>query len=162
MYGSLIISVLEGVIIAFLASIMTVRLSLHKYTSRKWWEAKERTYAKIIRTLSKILIRLRQQEGHYLGIDQLGDDERNEIYKEKKDYRREIENVAREGSFRISNGASNELRNLLKELDKGVSHPIEGIDKEFRAVENCQEKILAEAKRDLGLEHEWYQIWQPK
>lgn len=161
MYYTTILSIVESILIAFVASIITVRLSLHKFASSKWWERREKAYTDIIGTLSHILVKLRRQEDHYLGIDDLSDDELRKIYEDKKIYREEIERAAREGSFRISDEASNELWSLWKELGKGASHPVEGIHNEFEAVESCREKVSAEAKRDLGLEYKWYQLWRP-
>lgn len=161
MYYTTILSIVENILVAFVASIITVRLSLYKFASSKWWERKESAYTDIIGTLSNILVKLRRQEDHYLGINNLSDDELKEISDDKKIYREEIERVAREGSFRISDEASNELWSLYKELGKGASHPVEGIHNEFEAVESCQEKVSEEAKRDLHLEHKWHQLWRP-
>ena len=135
------ISILKSAVVAFITAVITVRLSLHKYASRMWWERREEAYSKIIGNLSYLLISLRRQEEHYLDVDRLNESEREEIYEEIKTSREEIEVLAREGSFRITDEATNKLWDLWETLGEGADHPIEGISKKWKAVRRCRDEI---------------------
>jgi len=141
------------------AAWLAVRISLRKFSTQKWWERREQSYAEIIGILSSLLVSLGRWENDELDIMKLSSKEKSNLFKKLRGGREQIEMVAREGAFRISRESSEALHEVVKALEQYGRHPMEGIDFQWKAVSNCLESINSEAKKDLGIDAKWYHIW---
>ena len=141
------------------AAWLAVRISLRQFSTQKWWERREQTYAKIIGILSSLLVSLGRWENDELSIKILNKEEKDNLFKKLRQGQEQIELVAREGAFRISEKSSEALREAVRALDRYGSHPMEGIEIQWKAVSYCLEIINSEAKKDLRIKSTWYRIW---
>ena len=140
-----------GVGIAALSSFITVRLSLARFRTEKWWEKKVSAYEKVIEAFhGSKKFSTEHMDAEYNG---------KEISKERDEELRAIAKVAREeilkatdiGSFILSDEALKILKDYEKESAKSSKCDtwFEYLDSDWGVVDKYMKKIIAEAKRDL-------------
>ena len=153
-----VLDLLINGVVAIVAALFAVRISLHKFSSQKWWERREEAYAKIIGILSKIRVYLGNWEEHFLNIRKMNQDESKTLSKKMREEIEEIELVASEGAFRISDKSNEALNQLVKSLNQYSDDPINAIEIQYEAVKKCLSIIKIEAEKDLRIKRRWYQI----
>ncbi|HYX07560.1 MAG TPA: hypothetical protein VE912_12585 [Bacteroidales bacterium] len=146
-------------IVSIIAAWFTIQISFRKFSTQKWWERREQTYAEIVGILSSLLMYLDNRYEDVLRIRELSDTEKKELFAKLRDEKEKIELIAREGAFRISPKSTNALQLLVKLLNKYGSDPVKGIENHSKAVSECLETINSEAKIDLGIRKKWYKPW---
>lgn len=97
-----IIDILINGIVALVAALFAVRISLQKLATQKWWGRREEAYAKIVGILSTIRVYLGIWEEDELRIRELDQEERTALYPKILQECEKLELVASEGAFRIS------------------------------------------------------------
>ena len=145
------LTILTGIIIAVISSIVTVWLSMRRFRSERSWDRAADTYAKLINALH----RSKKYNDTHLAAAMRGSD----LSKEKKEELRqtlrkamnEIELIVDTGSFSLSQEAMiilGEYRRATKEDDPNWTWD-EYLIHDSEATGKCLKKIIAEAKRDL-------------
>jgi hypothetical protein len=142
---------LVGIGIAALSSLITVRLSLARFRTEKWWEKKVSAYEKVIEAFHGS----KRFSTEHMEAECSG----KEIAKERDEELRTIAKAAREeilkatdiGSFILSDEALIILKEYENESAKSSEcHTwFEYLDSDWGVVDKYMKKIIAEAKRDL-------------
>jgi hypothetical protein len=150
--GQLII----GIIIAIITAWITVRSSLKRFYSEKWWEQKYEAYAAIFEALHHI----RNDAAHNLKSLQVAflkemEDKLEELKQKMIAGLAELRKHVDIGSFIISNKAEDSLRSFMNELDESIKsnnpNVVEHYELKIKAVDKCLEAIRGIAKDDLRL-----------
>ncbi len=140
-----------GIAIATLSSFITVRLSLARFRTEKWWEKKVSAYEQVIEAFhGSKKFATEHMDAEFKG---------KELPKERDEELRAIAKVARDeilkatdiGAFILSDEALNILKDYEKESDKlSDCHSwIEYLDTDLGITDKYMKKIISEAKRDL-------------
>jgi endonuclease III-like uncharacterized protein len=153
-------NVFSDILIAVITALLTMYVSFRKFSSQKWWERKEETYANIIGTLSSLLGRLEKWKQHSLKNKELKKEDILSLYKKFDKEREEIELIAREGAFRITPKSSRALQTVIDSFSINAEHDdVEGLEVMSKKVSNCLETLTAEAKNDLKIDTKWSFFW---
>lgn len=147
----LFLKFIVGVGIAALSSFITVRLSLARFRTEKWWEKKVSAYEKIIEAFhGSKKFSSEHMDAEYKGkeVPQERDEELRAI---SKAAREEILKATDIGAFILSDNAFNILKEYEKESKKSSECAtwFEYLDSDWAVVEKYMKKIITEAKRDL-------------
>ena len=145
-------TLIGGIILAVLTSVITVRLSLHKFHSERWWEHKLEAYTKIIDALCDLKryahILARKEYG-----DQFSDEYRNELEAKHLTAFHRMEKEAIIGAFAISKEAATVLARLRErpEYSSYNGPPWEFFSGESKAYQEALSSITVVAKKDLKI-----------
>jgi len=145
------INVLTGILIAIVSAWVTVRLSLKRFRSEKWWERKMAAYERVIEALhhSKAFSDT-HLEARLQGRD-VSEERDQELRKYARDAHREIEKAADVGSFLLSPKALERLKQYQKDAKEAqqTEHWEEYLMNDSAALESCLEDFIKIAKSDL-------------
>lgn len=158
-YIQILIAIIPGIFISFLTAFLTVRLSLKKFHHERWWDRKADLYSNILDSLHQRINYLRNEgkeyyleQGDYPLTDEMKN-KSNELYKKNLESLDHIARVRDIGSFIISKEAIEELTTGLKSgltgKDWSEMYPPDFYQKELDTVNNCLQRIIIIAKKDL-------------
>ena len=146
-------NIITGIVIAVVSAVITVKLSLKRFYSEKWWEKKSNSYASIIEAMHY----MKKECVEHLSAAQesrvLSDDEEKKLEANSKKSADEISKAIDVGSFVICD----EAVNLLSELDKNLHKAREETDwwaylgVQQDALEETLPKLRQIARKDLKL-----------
>jgi hypothetical protein len=144
-------ALIPGIIIAALASFLTVRLAIRRFHEEKWWEKKQEIYSRLLETLHHLK---NYAAEHYEGQcdpNYITDEKRKELERDWKKFSREFAKLLDLASFHLSSEAVAVLDEYeKKKAEARKSDDIfEWIDGDLAAVSECLEKLKKAAKRDL-------------
>ncbi|WP_024334653.1 hypothetical protein [Desulfotignum balticum] len=146
-------NILPGVVVAFITSIVTVKLSINKFRSERWWERKADTYSKIVTSIHQLLACC---EDHVEYIESGMEDDSNA----EKRFQNAIlaatgqmDKTLEAGSFFISSDSEKVIKNLKMNLEKAKDQS--GFDEYFTYIFESLKEGLSEiqrlAKKDLKI-----------
>ncbi len=145
-------TIIAGVPIALITSWVTVKLSLRRFQSEKWFERKVDAYTKVIDSLhqmKKLTARKLRAEESGIEIPENAEKELLEVYQASH---AELRRLADMGSLIFSAEAIRALDELSRDL--GASTPNEGwwlyYDAQSAAINSCLQKIREIGKHDLN------------
>lgn len=147
----LIISGVSSAITALLAAIVTVRLSLKKFYTEKWWERKADTYSKVIECLHYLKRMPSEKLDEEMLAKKLSDERKQELWEAYKKARDELNKIIDAGSFLMSDKAVAVLEIMQKKIqesDNAQSY-FEHLDGEFAALDSCLKEMRQIARTDL-------------
>ena len=150
-FTDLLSTLLPGIIIAILTSFLTVRLSLRRFYSERWWERKAEAYSTILESLFNIKSYVDDLITSYEENTNIPVSERDKLASRWKEGHEEIKKIAAIGTFTISEkvyACINGLRKDLKEA-KRQANLYEQLCLESTALDNCLREIREFAKNDL-------------
>lgn len=140
-----------GIIIAATSAWVTVRLSLARFRTEKWWEKKVASYEKVI----EAFYNSKQFSSEHLNAiyksRDLSDSRDEELRKIAKEARSEILRSSDIGAFVLSTTALNILSSYEKET-KSLSNSeswFEYIEKDWLITDKYLKLFIVEAKRDI-------------
>ena len=145
-------TLIASVPIALFTSWVTVRLSLRKFQSEKWFERKIDAYTKIIESLHHMkTVTARQLRAERRGAD-IPEEVERELIESYRSNLAELRRLADMGSLVFSTDAIGTLETFSRELESATPDGgwWEYYDVQSAAVNNCLESIRKIAKRDLN------------
>ena len=144
-------TLIGGIILAVLTSVITVRLSLHRFHSERWWEHKFEAYTKIIDALCDLKRYADVLARKEYGV-QFSDEYRNELEAKHLSAFHHMEKEAT-GAFAISKEAATMLARLRDrpEYSSYNGPPWEFFDGESKAYREALSSITLVAKKDLKI-----------
>lgn len=152
-FRDILAALVPGLIIAVVASLVTVRLSLRSFYSEKWWERKADAYSAIVESLYNMKAYV---EAYRDAIGQGKDfrrDTTNEVVRKAAEGRDQVFRAAAIGSFIISNEAADSLGHLRDELVRQVEPGslFTELDEHAGIVTRHLQQIRELAKKDLNV-----------
>jgi hypothetical protein len=164
--SNLLTTLLSGLFIAVVTSILTVRLALWRFHSEKWWERKAELYSRLMEALFDMHSFNRQmlEAFEHPERQDSAQREKQEKHLESLGSRNqkaadEVQKIAVIGSFIVSDAVANDLVRLkearLKVMQEYYRHdccdPHEAAEKVLDAIEDCIARFREHAKEDLGI-----------
>lgn len=143
--------VVAGLVIAPIASFLTVRYSLRSFYSQKWWERKADTYSRILEALYQMkdyAEELMDCEMRGKGLPEEREEQLRARWQQGRD---EVRKATAVGAFVISEDASKHLDKLRQALDAADEERsfYDQLDSEVAALNECIIQMGACAKKDL-------------
>ena len=147
----ILLSLLPAVIISLITSFFTVRFSLNRFYSERWWERKAQAYGAIVEALYH-MHRYVQDLFCSEQTDRESAPQTKELLRQRwTDGYEEISKAAAIGAFIISEEAVTALGGLLEELGRArqARTLFEHLDSELAALSKCLNALRDCAKKDL-------------
>ena len=152
-FSTLISPLILPLIIAGATSFLTVRLSIKKFHSVKWWEKKVLAYSRIVESLSDMKYCIGEWIDVNVCIKKLDGEESKRLSKEYRQARKSIIKAASAGTYIVSDETANALEKLVRELDEEDQKSLLGeLGNHYHAVGECITKIAGYVQNDLKLE----------
>lgn len=147
----LLITFGSSLIIAIVTSMLTVRLSLRRFYSERWWDRKAEAYSKIIEAFHDLMDYYNALTEDYMTQDGIAEKRFEEL---KARYERALADVRRAtgiGAYIISDEASDALTRYSKRprLEWKDYAPFELYDSEASHCRNTLDELRQLAKKDL-------------
>jgi hypothetical protein len=153
----IVANLVPAIIVAVIASWVTVQLSLRQFYTEKWWERKADAYAKVIGSLVALNYSLGQlwraetdEQEVLLRKDQ------ETIWQEYREALTQLEQAATTGNFILSAKATAALSDLIRKLQtESEESNLRGgdtvgfVSECSGAATHCLEALRGEAKADL-------------
>ncbi len=157
----IISALIPGFVISVLTAYLTVRLSLWRFRSEKWWERKTGAYSDIMEALHKV----QYHASNFIdGIAVHGEDSAQRSL----EGRREVDRIIAVNSLLISDEAMNHLRTFRRKsrrlmlrsvIQEGdvedtyaTTRNLDYAKRELGAVEVCIQAVQIAARKDLRLD----------
>jgi len=161
-------TLLSGLFIAVITSILTVWLALWRFHSEKWWERKADLYSRLMEALFDMHSYNRQWIDDYVesGIGEQTPERRMRqkellasLWSRHQNAADEVQKIAVVGAFIVSDAVADDLVKLKDAQDKAMQEfyrddrndPLEASEKEIKAIEGCIARFRQHAKEDLGI-----------
>ncbi len=144
-------AIVPGLIVAFFASILTVRLAIRRFHEEKWWEKKQEAYSRLLETLHHLKNYAAEHYEGQFNPDHMTDEKREELQQEWKRFSREFTKLRDLASFHLSDEAvaildKYEKKKAEAQKSEDIFRWIEG---DLDAAAECLEELKKAAKRDL-------------
>ncbi len=145
--------IIQPIFISILVAVVTVRLSLKKYRSEKWWDKKVEAYSKIIDALHQLKNYCEQKLPAEYDGHSLSPEKERELSQQSQIAHREYFKALDVGSFIISNEAVKILETYKNrpELDYYKEPFFELIENDLIYIKECLQDFKLAAKKDLGI-----------
>ena len=145
--------IIQPIFISILVTIITVKLSLKKFRSEKWWEKKAEAYSKIIDALHQLKNYCDQKLPASYGEFNLSPEKENELAEQYKIAYREFVKALDVGSFIISKEAVKILETYRNrpQLDFNDNPLCEIIECDLKYIKECLQDFKIVAKKDLDI-----------
>lgn len=146
-------TILTGVLIATATSFITVRLSIHRFRTEKWWERRVDAYIQVIEAFhhSKALVDA-QWDAEAKGKE-LPEDRINEILTRAREANKEIDRAIDLSGFFLCSEARERLFKYRRDAAEAsrVSGWHEHLELNWSAKDSCLENLIAIAQNDLRI-----------
>jgi hypothetical protein len=166
--SNLVTTLLSGLFVAIVTSILTVWLALWRFHSEKWWERKAELYSRLMEALFDMHSYNRQwlEDFEESATGEQDADQREKrkkhldsLWSRHQKAADEVEKNAVVGAFIVSDAVADDLVQLKKARVKVMQElfsdeyadPYEAAQKEMADIENCIARFRQHAKEDLGL-----------
>lgn len=150
----IITHLLSSILVAVITALVTVKLSLRKFYTERWWEKKAEAYTKIIEALH----RYKKYDEKKLAIEMEyprndNDELEKELSKQWAESNAEIEKAADLGAFIVSKEVESILTNFLNRKigDPNYEPLFEIIEADLEKVKKCLSEVKSAAKKDLDI-----------
>jgi hypothetical protein len=153
----LLVALVPGLLIAILASIITVRLSLRRFYSERWWERKAQAYTELIDGLYRIKLNAEKFLDHRESGRSIARERAEETARMSRQGREAIDRATAVGAFVISKEAVGHLAQFRAEcqITDRQWQKDDDLDQlalgDMRAAEKCLNALRETAKRDLSV-----------
>jgi len=158
----LLSTIATGIVVAWVTSVLTVRLALSQHYTERWWERRLDAYIRVHDALS---YQLKQTKAEYDSLydfysgeeirKPIPDDMAEELRKNWRESERELEDAIVRGSFLLSEEAVTLLRRYQeeqRELDRQLDQYGAGIvDDQFESAQSATHAFGELAKMDLQI-----------
>jgi hypothetical protein len=147
----LLMSLGPSLVTAFVTSWLTVRLSLKKFHSERWWERKAEAYSKIIEAFHDLLSYYNALAEDYLTENGVPQQRFDELKARYESARSDVDRATSIGAYIISNEASEALTRYSKRprLKWRDNAPFDFYDNEAVHCRTTLDRLRQLAKKDL-------------
>jgi len=148
---SVILEVIKSLLIVVAASWVTVRFSLRRFYTEKWWERKAQAYSKVIGSLARMRMYFDRWMEELIEHRVMSGEEKEKFEKEYRLAREVIKNAVAVGSFILSEEAAHILEAFLKQLEEEhIRHDwLKDIERHYGQATECIIRLREIAKKDL-------------
>lgn len=150
-YIQLSLVLIPSLIVAVVTAILTVKLSVRKFYTERWWERKADAYSRIIEALHRHKNYVEQKleiEMSYPKKDRTKE-EKEDLEKQWTDANAELERAADLGAFVISEETEEIIKKFLKRPIDAYDVLLEAMEVDLSYIKNCLLEVKAAAKKDL-------------
>ena len=148
-------NLLPGLIIAVVAAYFTVKLSIKRFRSERWWERKAEAYSVIVEALHHMKNYCEEEIEAQVTHRDLPEEKSKYLSKKLNRGREEIAKATDIGAFIICEEAVFQLKSLKKNLESAQGPSIgsyyEYLEAQWSAIDNCLNAISKIAKKDLNV-----------
>lgn len=143
----------QPIIVSIITAFITVRLSLRRFRSEKWWEKKVEAYSIIIDAIHHLKDHAEQKLDAEWQELELSPEEEHELQLQYKNAYRELVRTLDVGTFIISDEAVRILEDYKKkpQLNWDEHDFVEIISDDVKQLTECLNGIKQEAKIDLDI-----------
>jgi len=144
-------AVIPGLIIAIVASIVTVRLSIRRFHEEKWWEKKEEAYSNLIELFHHFKDYTSKHIDDVIEPEKFTEEERKSWGKDWKEFNRKYAKARDLASFHLSDLAVSILDNYDKKRKEASKNEdvFQWMEDDYAAASECLEQLKMAAKNDL-------------
>ena len=148
-----ITSLLPGILISVLTAIVTVKLSLKKFYTEKWWERKDQAYSRIFESLHDLRNYYITKYEEDIGNRSVSKERSKELEKQFRNADTGIEKVVDAGSFILCDEAIACLKKFhdRTKLSFDEYAIFELAEHDMKHLDECLSELKSIAKRDLKL-----------
>jgi len=152
-YITLTLTLIPSLVVAIVVSILTVRLSLRKFYTEKWWERKADAYSRIVEAL--LMHKNYAEQKLKIEMSRAEEDSANKKNLEKQwsDANAELERSVDLGAFVISEETEKIIRKFLNRTsidpDYWDGPFFEIIEADISSTKKCLSEVKKSAKKDL-------------
>jgi len=149
---NLAVKILIGVITAAISSLITVRLSLARFRTEKWWERKIEAYSKIVEAFHHSKSFYDKHLSAEMQGKELPEETDMEVKALSREAQREIDKYTDIGSFIFADDFYRKLKEYQKESDKVLSNNrgwTEYLIKHQELTERYMDALIVLARKDL-------------
>jgi hypothetical protein len=153
-WTQLLFSIISGVVVAIVTSLVTVHLSLRRFYSERWWERKAEAYSSIIESLHHVKNNLEALMDAEERGRTISEDTRKQLADLSAKGYREVEKATSIGAFIISDHAANslmELRRRFQQRDPEMSW-YNYLESRLTAIDQCLVEMRTTARKDLKVQ----------
>ena len=152
-YVNISIALIPSLIVAVVTALLTVRLSLRKFYTERWWERKADAYSRIVEALHKYKKYDQQKLKIEMSYPRDDSDKEKILEKQWADANSELQRAVDLGAFVISEQTEEIIRKFLNRRvgDPNEDPLFELIETDLEHVKNCLSAVKQAAKDDLGL-----------
>ena len=145
--------IIKPIFISVLTAIVTVRFSLRRFRTEKWWEKKAETYSKVIDALHHLKNYCEQKLGVEYGESRLPPEKESELREQYKKASAELTRAIDIGSFIVSKEAVRilEIYQNRPELNWDENPLCDIIEHDLKYVKECLHNFKLAAKKDLRI-----------
>ena len=147
-------TIASGLVVAVVSAVVTVRLSLRRFHSEKWWERKAAAYNTLVEALFHLQLYLQESFDEHVDQRTIGPEREKALAERAAQGRDELYRAAAVGTFMFSAAATASITRCLSQLAKArdTDDYFDYLDTELAAVSKCLDEIRLLAKQDLGVE----------
>lgn len=145
--------IIQPIFISILVAVITVKLSLKKFRSEKWWEKKTEAYSKIVDALHQLKNYCEQKLPAEYGEPSLSSEKEKELGQQYQTAYRELVKALDVGSFIITDEAVKILETYQNrpELNYYENPLCDIIECDLKYIKECLRDFKLAAKKDLGI-----------
>ena len=146
----IVLTLLTGIGIAAVSSLITVHLSIKQFRNQRWWEKKVETYQRIMEAFHKS----KKFESEYLTANfkgrEVSEDLRAELVKQSKEAHEEISKACDVGRFLLSDKAVSILDEFKQKYENQPRYDTwwEALEENWSLADHYMKEFIAEAKKD--------------
>ena len=147
----IVFTLLTGIGIAAVSSLITVRLSIRQFRSQRLWEKKVETYQRIIEAFHKS----KNYSSEYMTTEikgrEVSEARGAELVKQSNEAHEEISMACDVGRFLLSDKAVGILDEFKKKYDNQPRHDTwwESLDESWSLADHYMKEFIAEAQKDI-------------
>lgn len=143
----------KTILIPILTAAITVKLSLNKFRTEKWWEKKTETYSGIVDALHKLKNYCEQKLEAEYRPNSLSKEKEKELQNQYNQAYQEVTKAIDVGSFIISKEALKVLQDYENrpQLNWNENPLWDIIEHDLDYTKTCLKNFKKEAKKDLGI-----------
>lgn len=142
-------TLVPSLIVAVLTAVITVRLSLRRFRTERWWEHKADVYSRIVGALYNVAEYCSEESRATLRGADIGEDAKQRY----KEAHRDLKKVTAIGAYIISDEVAEALAKLeaRPRLASDEYDFLQALDADYKAYKATLEEVRELAKKDLGV-----------
>jgi len=145
--------IVPGIVVAVVASLVTVRLSIRRFHAEKWWERKEEAYSNLIDIMYSLKDYTTKHLVHEEDPERFTKGEREIWESEWREFGKRYARARSLASMHLSKDAMAVLKTYEDEKARASENDdvYRWMDDDLSACTKCLEALIAAAKADLGV-----------
>jgi len=150
-YIQLALTLISSLMVAVVTALLTVKLSLRKFYTERWWERKADAYSRIVEALLRHKNYVEQKLEIEMSYPKEDRGKGKDIERQWADANAELERAVDLGAFVISEETEEIIRKFLKRPigDPNYYSPVDVMETDLSYVKKCLSSVKVAAKKDL-------------